>query len=73
MDADDRDVVGHDIVQFTSDAQPFLSDRLIAERLALGGDGLGLIGQELLLTGVAPRRLSAEDGAAEIEDIDEDR
>ena len=51
LDADDRHVVGDDVVQLARDAQPLLDDGLPLQARGLGVDGAGLLGETVPLAG----------------------
>ena len=66
-------MVGHDVVQLPGDAEPLGEHRLPLEVAALPGDGARLLGQPGALAGGAPGHLSTDDGATEVDDVDDRR
>ena len=56
LDADDRHVVGDDVVQLAGDAQPLLDDGLAAQARGLRVDGARLLGEPVALQGRCARR-----------------
>jgi hypothetical protein len=66
-------VVGDHVVQLAGDPQPLLDDGVLLELGRLRPQRLRLGGESGAAAGGVPRGLAAEDGAAEVDDVDEER